>query len=82
MWSLCGGLLQCDSQDIGSLGSDVTFDCLDFLVPVRAVQQALQGSDRLPAELQLNAPLQCRICGQECSSKLGMKQHVAVHRTG
>ena len=82
MWSLRDGLLQCDSQDIGSLGSDVAFDCLDFLVPARAVQQALQGDDRLLAEFQLNAPLQCRICGQECSSKRGMKEHVAVHRTG
>ena len=82
MWSLREGFLRCDSQDIGLLGSDVVFDCLDFLVPVMAVQQGLQGDDRLLAEFQFNGPLQCRICGHECSSKLGMEEHVAVHRTG
>ena len=74
MWSLREGFLRCDSQDIGSLGSDVAFDCLDFLLPVTAVQQALQGDERLLAEFQfIGPPLQCRICGHECSSKLSMK---------
>ena len=82
MWSHREGFLRRDSQDIGSLGSDVALDRLDFLVPVRAVQQALQGDERLLAEFRSNAPLQCRICGHECISKLGMEEHVAVHRTG